>query len=60
MVAQAPSRGTTISRFLSHLLYGAASLALTAGSHSQSLPVMALPRQLRNKVRGLPYFVSEA
>ena len=30
------SRGSTIVRFLPYLIYGAASLALIAGSHSQS------------------------
>ena len=35
-LARAPSSGSTISRFLLHLIYGAASLALTADSHSQS------------------------
>ena len=31
-----PSRRSTISRFLPHLIHGAGSLALTAGSYSQS------------------------
>ena len=31
-----PSQGSTISRFLPRLIFGAASPALTAGSHSQS------------------------
>ena len=30
------SRSSTISRFLRHLIHGAGSLALTAGSYSQS------------------------
>ena len=36
MASQAPSRGSTISRFLPHLIYDATSLALTAGTHSKS------------------------
>ena len=39
---------------------GAASLALTAGSHSQSFPVRAVSRQVRSKVRDLLCSVSEA
>ena len=35
LVGQAPSRGSTISGFLPHLIYGAASLALTAVTPSQ-------------------------
>ena len=38
----------------------AASLTVTAGVHSQSLPVRTVSRQVRNKVRGLLCFVSEA
>ena len=36
------------------------SLALTAGSHSQSLTVRAVSSQVRSKVRGLRCFVPEA
>ena len=36
LVGQGLSRVSTISRFLTHLNSGAASLALVAGSHSQS------------------------
>ena len=36
------------------------SLAFTAGSHSQSLAVRAVSRQVRSKVRGLLCFVSES
>ena len=36
MVGQTPSGGSTISRFIRHLIFGAVSLAFTAGSHSQS------------------------
>ena len=38
LVSQAPSRGSAVSGFLPHLIYDAASLALTAvnPSHSQS------------------------
>ena len=60
MVGQAPSSVSTISRFPPHLAYGTASLAFTVGSHSRSLPVRAVSRQVRSKVRGLPYLVSEA
>ena len=35
LVGQAPSRGLTISGFLPHLIYGAASLALIAVTPSQ-------------------------
>ena len=35
LVGQAPSRGSTISGFFPHLIYGAASLALTAVTPSQ-------------------------
>ena len=34
------------------MIYSVASLAITAGSHSQSLPVRAESRQVRSKVRG--------
>jgi hypothetical protein len=44
LVGQAPSRGSTMSRFLPHRVYGAASLALAAGSNSQSLPIRAVSR----------------
>ena len=53
-------RGSTISRFLPYLIHGAVSLALTAGSHSQSLPVRAMSKQVRSKVRDPLCFVSEA
>ena len=52
LVGQAPSRGLTLSRFHLHLICGPASLALTAGSHSQSLPARAVSRQVWSKVRG--------
>ena len=58
LVGQAPSRGLTTSKFLPHLLYGAANL-LTADSHSESLPLRAVSRQIRAKVRGLLCFVSD-
>ena len=51
-----PSRGSTISTFISHLIYCAASFTLTAGSHSWSLTVRAVSRQVRSKVRGLLSF----
>ena len=54
------TRGTTISRFLPHLIHGAVSLALTAGSHSKTLPVRTMSKQVRSKVRDPLYFVSEA
>ena len=53
MVGQAPSRGLTISKFAPHLIYGVASLVLTAGRHSESLAIRAVSRQVRSKVRGL-------
>ena len=43
MFGQTPSRGSTISRFVPRLIFGAASLAFTAGSHSQSVQC---PRRL--------------
>ena len=42
-----------------HLIYGAASPAFTAGSLIQSLPVRAVSRKVRSLVRGLLCFVSE-
>ena len=36
LVGQAPSRVSTISRFLPHLIYGTTGLAMTADSHSKS------------------------
>ena len=59
MVGQAPSRGLTISKFAPHLIYGVASLVLTAGRHSESLAIRAVSRQVRSKVRGLLCLVSE-
>ena len=60
LVGQATSRGSTISRFSPHLIYDAASLALTAGSsHLKSLLVRAVAGQVRSKVRELLCFVSE-
>ena len=45
---------------ITELICGAASLALTADSHSRSLTVRAVSRQVRSKARGLCCFVSEA
>ena len=47
------SRGSKISKFFPHLTYDSVSLALTTGSHSLSLPVRAMSRQVRSKIRDL-------
>ena len=52
-----PLQGSTVSRFLPHLIYGAGSLALTAGSHSESTQSGQCPGRLEARSEA---FVSEA
>ena len=57
MVDLGSSKGSTVSRFVHYLIYGATGLAFRA---NRALTVRAVSRQLRSKVRGLFCSVFEA